>query len=143
MAKAETSGVFNCSVAEFYAIISDYEKYPQFLTEVKQCHVLDTKGNQKLIEYQVSLIKTFKYSLWMTEEAPASIAWKFYKGDVFKSLEGLWKLTDEAGRCRAEYSVDAKLGLFVPGPIAKALVEVNLPGMISSYHKRVKELYGR
>ena len=35
MATAETTEVFNCTVEEFFHIISDYEKYPEFLSEVK------------------------------------------------------------------------------------------------------------
>jgi coenzyme Q-binding protein COQ10 len=143
MASASVSDVFNCSVTEFYKIISDYEKYPQFLSEVKECHVIESQGNRKLVEFHISLIKTFKYSLWITENDGKGINWVFAKGDIFKQLDGNWKLSDEAGRTRAEYAVEAKMGMFVPGPIAKGLIEVNLPNMMSSYHKRVKELYGR
>ncbi|WP_413287474.1 type II toxin-antitoxin system RatA family toxin [Bdellovibrio sp. HCB337] len=142
MAKASTTEVFNCSTADFFKIISDYEKYPEFLQEVKSCKVLKTEGNRKLVEFNVSVIKSFKYSLWMTE-TPNLISWEFAGGDVFKTSVGSWKLDEEAGKCRATYSVDATFSMFVPGPIANALVSVNLPGMISAYHKRVAQLYGK
>jgi len=143
MASASVTDVFNCSVVEFYKIISDYEKYPQFLSEVKASNIIESQGNRKLVEFQVSVIKTFKYSLWITEDEPKGLNWVFGGGDIFKQLDGSWKLTDEAGRTRADYAIEAKMGMFVPGPIAKGLIEVNLPNMVSSYHKRVKELYGR
>jgi len=142
MAKASTTDVFNCTPEQFYKIISDYEKYHEFLPEVKKCKVLKTEGARKLVEYNVQVMKSFKYSLWMTEVANKSIAWEFAGGDVFKTSIGSWKLEDEAGKTRATYAVDATFSLFVPGPIANALVSVNLPNMISSYHKRVKQLYG-
>ena len=142
MAKANTTELFNCTVAQFYKIISDYEKYPQFLTEVKSCKVLKTEGHKKLVEYSVSVIKSFKYSLWMSESEAKEISWEFASGDIFKSAKGFWKLEDEAGKCRATYNVEATFGVFVPGPIANALVSVNLPNMMSSYHKRIKQLYG-
>lgn len=143
MAKASTTEVFNCTREEFFKIISDYEKYHEFLQEVKKCTVLKTEGNRKLVEYQVSVIKSFKYSLWMTETPPHSIQWEFAGGDVFKTSLGSWKLEDEAGKCRATYAVEATFSLFVPGPIANALVSVNLPGMMSAYHKRVAQLHGK
>lgn len=143
MASATATEVFNCSVDEFFKIISDYEKYSQFLSEVKTCHVIESKGSRKLVEYQVSLIKTFTYSLWMTEDAPKGIQWEFNKGDIFKKMEGSWKLESEADRCRATYNIEASVGMWVPSAITKGLIEVNLPNMMSSYHKRVKELYGR
>jgi coenzyme Q-binding protein COQ10 len=142
MAGASATEVFNCSVDDFYKIVSDYEKYPEFLPEVKACRVLETQGDRKLVEYQVNVIKNFSYSLWMTEAAPNDINWEFAGGDLFKVSNGSWKLEDEAGKTRATYTVEAKFKTFVPGPIAKALVSVNLPNMMSAYHKRVSEIYG-
>lgn len=142
MAQAKTTEVFNCTVAQFYKIIADYEKYPQFLGEVKACKVLKTEKNKKLVEYSVSVIKSFKYCLWMTESEGSGITWEFASGDIFKTTKGFWKLEDKAGKCQATYSVDATFGVFVPSPIANALVSVNLPNMVSSYHKRIKQLYG-
>ncbi len=141
MASAETTQVFNCSPNEFYAIISDYEKYPEFLNEVKSCQIIRSEPNRKLVEFNVSLIKTFSYSIWMTEEPTKKISWVFASGDIFKTLSGHWLLEDEAGKTRATYALDASFSLFVPGPIAKGLVNANLPNMMSSYQKRVKELY--
>jgi ribosome-associated toxin RatA of RatAB toxin-antitoxin module len=142
MAKASTTEVFNCTPEQFFKIISDYEKYHEFLAEVKQCKVLKTEGNRKLVEYNVAVVKTFKYALWMTETPATGITWEFASGDMFKTSVGSWKLQDEAGKTRATYTVEATFNMFVPGPIANALVSVNLPNMMSSYHKRVKQLYG-
>lgn len=143
MASASTTEVFNCTPAQFYKIVADYEKYPEFLSEVRDCKVLKAEGNKKLVEYTVSVVKNFKYSLWMSEVENQEIKWEFAGGDIFKTSTGSWKLTEEGGKCRASYAVDATFTMFVPGPIAKALVSVNLPNMISAYHKRVAELYGR
>lgn len=142
MAKASTTELFNCNPEQFYKVITDYSKYSEFLTEVKKCQVIKEESNRKLVEYQVSVIKSFKYTLWMTEEVNKSVSWEFASGDVFKTMKGFWKLEEEAGKCRATYSVEATFGVFVPGPLANALVSVNLPNMMSSYHKRLKQVYG-
>ena len=142
MASAETSEVFDCTPEQFFGIVTDYEKYPQFLQEVKECRVLKEEGNRKLVEYSVSMMKNFTYSLWMTEEKPGKVSWEFAGGDIFKSMSGHWQMEPEADKTRAHYAVEAKFGIFVPGPIAKALVGVNLPSMISAYQKRVKEVCG-
>lgn len=143
MASASTTEVFNCSVEEFYKIISDFENYPEFLDEVKSCRVVEQEGDKKLVEYTVSVIKNFTYSIWVTENSPNGLSWEFASGDVFKVNNGGWTLEDEAGKCRATYNVEAKFGMFVPGPVTKALVNVNLPNMISSFHKRISEVYGQ
>ena len=144
MAQASTTEVFNCTPDEFYAIISDYEKYHEFLTEIKSCKVLKSESSKKLVEYSVSVVKSFKYQLWMTEKAPHEISWEFAGGDVFKTSVGSWKLSAEGtGKTKAVYSVEATFSMFVPGPIANALVSVNLPNMMAAYHKRVKKMYGK
>ena len=143
MATGGTSDVFNCTPEQFFKIIADYEKYPEFLQETKEVKVLKTEGNRKLVEFKVSVVKSFKYTLWMTEKPPEQVSWEFAGGDLFKTSNGYWKMEDEKGKCRATYYVDATFTMFIPGPITKALVNVNLPNMISSYHKRVAQLYGR
>lgn len=142
MAAAKTSEIFNCSNEQFFSVITDYEKYPEFLSEVKQVKVLETNGNKKLAEFQVSVIKTFSYRLWMTEEGPTRLSWTFESGDLFKTSTGSWDLSDISGKTEAKYAVDATFRVFVPGPIAKALVNVNLPNMMQAYHKRIKEKFG-
>ncbi len=148
MAEAKATDVFACTPLEFFAIVTDYPRYPEFLSEVKKCEVVKTEDSRKIVEYTVSIVKEFHYQLSMKEEKAAdgkscSVVWEFVSGDLFKSLKGSWKITEEAGKSRAEYAINAEFGLFVPGPIAKALVSVNLPNMMSAYHKRVKDLYGR
>lgn len=143
MASASTSEVFNCTPTEFFKIVTDYPNYPQFLSEVKECKVLKTDGNKKLVEYSVSLIKNFKYSLWMTENEPNLVSWEFAGGDIFKTMRGSWKMEDQAGKCKATYTVEATFGLLVPGFVTKGLLDVNLPNMVSAYHKRIKTVYGK
>jgi len=144
MPSAQHTEVFNCTPAEFYKIVSDYEKYPDFLNEVKSCRVVKTDGAKKLVEYKVSVVKTFSYQLWMNEKPDEKISWEFASGDIFKTSSGSWTLAAEGnGKTKATYAVDATFSMFVPGPIAKTLLTVNLPSMMSAYHKRVKEFYGK
>lgn len=142
MASAETKETFPCTNDQFFKIISDYEKYSDFLTEVKQCKVIKTDGNRKLVEFHVAVIKSFTYRMWITEEPNKRIHWTLDSGDLFKTSTGSWDLSEKNGKTEARYAVEATFKIFVPGPMAKALVSVNLPNMMSAYKKRVAELYG-
>jgi coenzyme Q-binding protein COQ10 len=144
MAEASHVEEFNCTPEEFFNILKDYEKYPQFLKEVKSCRILEDRGNEKIVEYKVSVIKDVMYLNKQLEMPPNEIRWKFMKGEVFKSMEGSWKLEATAdNRTRATYWVSAEFGLFVPSMITKTLLSVNLPAMMQAHHRRVKELYGK
>lgn len=142
MAAATATETFPCTMEQFYKVISDYEKYPEFLSEVKSCKIIETKGNKKLVEFHVSVIKSFSYRIWITEDAPQKISWTLDSGDLFKTSVGSWNLSAINGTTQAVYAVDATFKIFVPGPVAKALVNVNLPNMMRAYHKQVKVLYG-
>lgn len=141
MASAETTELFPCTVEQFFSIITDYEKYSEFLDEVVGCKLIESEGNKKLVEFRVKVIKEFSYRLWITEEAPNRLHWVFDSGDLFKVSNGSWELKEVDGKCQAHYAVDAKFKVFVPGPIAKTLVKVNLPNMMKNYHNRVRSLF--
>jgi coenzyme Q-binding protein COQ10 len=143
MPSADHVETFNCTPPEFFKLIADYEKYPEFLQEVKGCKILKSETGKKLVEYQVSVIKSFKYQLWCREEQDKLVAWEFASGDIFKTSSGHWKLSAVGEKTKAEYHVEATFSMFVPGPIAKTLLSVNLPAMMSAYHKRVKAVYGK
>lgn len=143
MASANAKEVFNCSVEEFFKIVSDYEKYPEFLPEVKSVKIYKTSGDTKEMEYHVSLIKTFKYKLKVTDKKPSSVSFEFIGGDVFKTMKGSWKLSNDKGKCAVEYNVEATFGMLVPESMAKPLVSANLPLMMANFKKRVKAVYGK
>ncbi|MFZ3229172.1 MAG: SRPBCC family protein [Pseudobdellovibrio sp.] len=142
-ATADTKEVMNCTQEEFFKIVVDYESYPKFLNEVKAIKILKTSGNTKEMEYQVSVLKTFKYILKATEIPNKQVDFTFISGDVFKSMSGCWKLSEKNGKCHVDYKVEASFGMLVPSSIAKTLVTVNLPIMMASFKKRVKEIYGK
>jgi ribosome-associated toxin RatA of RatAB toxin-antitoxin module len=144
VATAQTSEVFNCTPEEFFAIVSDFEKYPEFLPEVKSVKITKNEGSTKEMEYSVSLVKTFKYKLKSTEVAPSKVDFHFVSGDVFKTMKGSWKIAPEGkDKCKVDYTVEATFGMLVPNAMANTLVSVNLPLMINNFKKRIKKLYGK
>ena len=144
MAQAHATETFNCTPQEFFNIASDYEKYPEFLNEVKSCKFVKTEGDSKIVEFKVSVVKSITYRLKTKEVAPSLVAWEFAGGDAFKTMSGSWKI-DEApgGTCKCVYDVEASFKIFVPGPVATTLLNVNLPTMMAAYHKRIKTVYGK
>ncbi len=141
MTEVTTSEIFNCSVDEFYKILVDYESYPEFVNEISKCIILETDGNKQLVEYEVKIVKAFTYKLWMIKEAPNKISWEVADDNIFKLNSGFWKLEPTDNKCKATYHLKYQLKVFVPNLIEKTLAEVNLPNVMSSCHKRVRDLY--
>ncbi len=142
MAEVKHTEIFNCTPEQFFDLLVDYNSYGDFLSDVKSCKVVEENPNGKVVEYQISVIKTFKYYNEHKETRPSEIKWKFIKGDLFKSMNGYWKLSDQGGKTKADYFVEAQFGLFVPSAFTKTALSVNLPAMMKAYHQRVKQLYG-
>ena len=144
MASVDHVETFNCTPQEMFNLLSDYEKYPEFLSEVKSCKILQDKNGEKLVEYKVSVMKDFMYLNAHRESAPGELSWKFLKGEPFKTMSGSWKLEEApGGKTRATYHIDATFGMLVPSFAVKTVISVNLPKMMQDYHNRVKELYGK
>jgi ribosome-associated toxin RatA of RatAB toxin-antitoxin module len=122
----------------FDAIV-DYESYPQFLKEVKSAKVVRRSGAEVDVRYELSLIKTIRYTLRMREERPHRIAWSFVEGEVMKDNHGTWELKpEEGGSIRATYTIEVALGPLVPKALIQPLVESSLPGMLEALKKRVE-----
>ncbi len=142
MAEAEVTEKFNCTAEEFLKLVVDFEKYPEFLSDIKSVKILKNGKKEKEMEFSVAIIKTIKYKIVATQKSPSEVDFHFTEGDIFKSMSGSWRISDLAGgKCKVKYTIEASFGLLVPGAIAKTLVSVNLPSMMESFKKRVKDKY--
>ena len=63
MAEVNHVETFNCTPQELFDVLKDYEKYPEFLKEVKSCKVIEDKGNEKIVEYSLSVVKVSVFPL--------------------------------------------------------------------------------
>src|SRR6266576_2862758 len=137
MGQATISEVFNAPINRVFQVVADYSKYPEFMSDVKRVSVIESGPEKKLVEFELQILKTFRYQLWMFEKLNEEVSWKFHTGEIFKENTGSWKLTDVGGKTRADYSLTAKFGVFVPGMIEKKLIEVNLPSMMKAFKQRI------
>ena len=141
MTRVKTTHKFDCTPEELFNIITDYENYPDFLNEMKSCKIIKEEGGRQLVEYTIIAIKTFTYRLWMEENWDEfKVTWTLDSGDIFKSNNGFWSLKNLGSQCEATYAVDAEVKMFVPSRALKTIINVNLPGMMKSYEKRLTEV---
>jgi coenzyme Q-binding protein COQ10 len=145
MAAVSQEVVIDISVERFFDLLVDYERYPQFVPNLKACRVKPFKGH-KDIEYELDLgIKRIRYTLRHVEERPRRIAWSLVAGDMMKVSNGSWELSDEAGRTRARYSVEIQIAK--PPLIPQAIVDrvsdeltrVQLPRTLQAFKSRAEQ----
>src|SRR5687768_5540959 len=106
MAAATRSIVIDAPVEKVFQTISDYDRYAQFLSEVKRVTTSGRSGNQVKVHYEVELMKTVRYTLQMNEEPPRRVTWTFVEGDFMKDNHGSWELEPAGeGKTKATYTI--------------------------------------
>ena len=131
--------VINAPVEKVFDVITQYERYPEFLPEVKEVRASNRQGNTVELHYKVDVMKTVRYSIRVTEERPRRMAWTFIEGEMMKDNKGSWLLEPEGeGKTRATYNVEMALGLLVPKAVVNALVDTSLPKMLDAFKRRAE-----
>jgi coenzyme Q-binding protein COQ10 len=140
MPAATRSILIDAPVEKVFRIVTDYDRYAEFLPEVKRVATSERSGNEVKVHYEVDVIKRIKYTLKMQEEPPHRVTWTFVAGEVMKDNHGSWVL-ERAGetKTKATYAIEMALGPLVPKVIVKALVEGSLPKMLDAFKRRAEE----
>lgn len=139
MAGAQRTITINAPVDKCWAVISDYERYPEFLPEVKKIRTMNRRGNEVDVQYEAEVVKVIKYTVHMREEAPNKVSWSFIDGEFMKDNKGGWVLEDAGnGSTKATYTIAVEVGMLVPKTIVNALVDTQLPKLLENFKKRIE-----
>jgi coenzyme Q-binding protein COQ10 len=139
MAGATRSIVINAPPEKVFDVITNYDRYGEFLSEVKRVWTSERQGNQVKVHYEVNVVKTIRYTILAKEERPLRMTWTFIEGEVMKDNKGSWVLEPEGeGRTKATYTVEMALGPLVPKAIINGLVDQSLPRMLEAFKRRAE-----
>ncbi len=136
--------LIHAPLEKFYAIVVDYERYPEFVPGIRRCRVRQTPG-EKQVEYELDLgVRRIRYVLRHEEERPRRVSWSLVSGDMMKVSNGSWVLTPEGDRTRAVYSVEIQITR--PPLVPQALVDrvsdeltrIQLPRTLDAFKARAE-----
>ncbi len=140
MPGASTSIVMDVPVKVIYDVVLDFDKYPEFLPDVKKAKTVK-KGKQMTAEFEISVIRKIHYALAFQAVPNKKITWTFEGGDVFKDNKGSWVFEElKKGQTKVTYTIEVDFGLFVPSMITNKLVGHNLPTMMKRFKERAEGL---
>jgi ribosome-associated toxin RatA of RatAB toxin-antitoxin module len=139
MPAASRSIVIDTPPERVFDIIVDYDRYAEFLPEVKEARTRNRKGNEVDVDYGIDLVKRIHYTLHHVEERPHAVRWTFVKGELMRDNHGSWTLepTPE-GKTRATYTIEVGVGPLVPRSIVNMLVGQSLPKLLEAFKKRAE-----
>jgi len=142
MARITREKVMKVSPEALFKAITEFESYPKFLPEVVGAKRLPGSTDTKVkVEFELEVMKRFKYTLEFKIKGQEEIAWKLTDSNFFKTNEGMWKLTPKGKKeTQVHYELEVGFGFMVPGFVSKKLTEVNLPKMLDSFEEQAKGL---
>jgi coenzyme Q-binding protein COQ10 len=127
-----------------FDVIVDYERYPDFLSDIHDARIVRRTDDGAVVEYGLSIMgKRIAYTLQMVEERPTRVTWSLVESAVMKVSDGSWDLEALGeGRTRATYAVEVKPKLLVPGPVVKALTGRTLPATLGAFEAEARRRAG-
>lgn len=141
MAGATRSIEVNAPADVFYDVVADYERYPEFLSDMETVRVLDQDGGNAQVEFTLNLIKRISYVLDLRGDRPRSVRWTLARAKMFKHNTGSWEIEElSERRIRATYSIDIGFFMLVPRGISNRLVGKSLPATLESFKRRAESL---
>lgn len=140
MAGAERNIEVAVSTERFFEVVTDYESYPEFLSQIENAEVLRRDDGTADVRFTLNLIKRLSYTLTLVENRPNEVTWSLKEGP-FKRMDGNWSIEAlSADRTRATYRVDMAVKVFLPGSIVSRLTGKTLPSTLEAFKARAEGL---
>ena len=122
--EARESIDIDASPDQVYAVAIDYERYPEWATDVKEVEVLDrdAEGRGTRVKYKISALgNTIGYILaYDYSDAPGGFTWKLEKAQVLSQLDGAYRFDADGGGTRVSYTLLVNITFPMPGFMKKA-----------------------
>lgn len=143
MVSLEVKKQFQIPVEELYNVISDIEKYCEFVDGVKGVKVLEKTDDYILAEFNISWIKRVKYNIKMTFDKNKKISWALTDPTkVLRDNFGSWTFVSNGDSTEITYNVDLDFIGVVPDMFVNKIQVNNLPKMLIQFYERAIKLRG-
>ena len=116
------------------AVLSDFERIPEFMPDVRTSRVLDRAKGRLLVEQEaearVMLFSKRVHLVLEVRRSPDALHFRDVCGRSFVRYEGAWRIAEEDGRSQVSYELAAQPAFDVPGFLLKRLLRRDAREMI-------------
>ncbi len=139
MAHATESIEINCPPQQLMSVITDFGRYPEFLSEIVDARILSEEPGVWEVAFALQIVRRLEYTLRLERTTPLKIQWCLVEG-IFRVNTGSWTLEslDGGSRTLAVYEVETQVGMYVPRSLMKTLVSRGLPDMLGRFKTRAE-----
>ena len=132
----------NGSVADCFAVLTEFEAYPEWSGPIKKCVVLERHPDRlaRTVAFELDMLglKTVRYTLEYHYEPPKGGHWSLVEGDP-KNIQGSYTFEDRGGgRTKATCTQEVDIGFWVPGPLRRVVEQRALRESVEDFKKAVE-----
>jgi ribosome-associated toxin RatA of RatAB toxin-antitoxin module len=120
--QATQRAIVHATPEECFAVAADFERYPEWASDVKQATVLsrDTDGRGSEVEYRAAALgRSTTYVLrYNYGSNPLRLSWRLMSGDIMHRLDGEYEFApaaDDPGSTEVTYYLSIDLAVPLPG----------------------------
>ena len=92
--QASEQVVVAAPVDRCFAVASDFERYPDWAPDIKECHVLarDDQGRGARVAFRTAAMgRSASYILeYNYASAPVELSWRLLEGNIMRVLDEVW-----------------------------------------------------
>jgi ribosome-associated toxin RatA of RatAB toxin-antitoxin module len=124
------------SPATAWAVLTDYERVPEFVPGMRVSRVLEQSGNTRLVEQQGEMQANNMRMLYMgtlriTEEPTSRLSVQFLSG-TFRNMQGQWTLQGKRAPVTLAYQLDFDAGTPYPSPVMVGMLQQQVIHWVTS-----------
>ena len=119
-----------------WAVLTDYERVPEFVPGMRVSRVLEQSGNTRVVEQQGEMQANnmrmlFMGTLRITEEPTSRLSVQFLSG-TFRNMQGQWTLQGKRAPVTLVYQLDFDAGTPYPSPVMVGMLQQQVVHWVSS-----------
>ncbi len=139
MPKTEQQIVIAAPIEEVFDVIVDYDRYPEFLPEMKHVQVQSQSDGVSIVSFELEIIMRLGYTLRLVEDRPAAVSWSLQEAKMFSLNTGGWQL-EKLGETETEvtYGLEIKLRGLIPKSVSTRLIGTTLPNTLQRFKERIE-----
>jgi len=140
--RAERTIEIAAPVERCWAVLADFESWPEWQPAVERAEVLERDGSAgtALVAFEADAkVRRLRYRARYALTAPERMTWELVDGDV-DAGGGEFRLEplDGGTRTRASYRLGVELGFPLPGPLLRRGTQLLMGGVTAGLKRRAE-----
>lgn len=141
MPKVEREIVIDAPMDTVFDVITDYERYPEFLPETQDVQLVSRDNSGAVVRFELDLVMRVAYTLRLVEQRPERVSWTLEEAKVMAENNGGWRLEAAGeGRTKATYGLEVKLRGLIPKSVSTRLMGTTLPQTLERFKARAESM---